>query len=476
MPSEGLRVVIVGAGFGGITVAVECRLRGMDVILIEKYPTSSDQGDVIDFFPNGGRIIARWADGRIGRDLLKCCINQGEKFEFFNQDGEYLCEEPWNLHPDHYHYQFAGHRGEMHKLCMDYAAEVGVDIRLGDVVADYLDTTGDGPVGVILESGEHIMGDVVVAADGPRSMARQKVLGLPDSKVNSGYAIFRAFYTLTDEHKSNPLIGSFSDPNKDVTKMWVGPDVHCLVYVWNKGRDIGWVITHKDEADIGESWSFAGKNEDAIRFLDDSGFEERLKEIVRLTPEGRLVDYKLVWREPLETWLSKTSRMVVIGDAAHTHLPSSGQGGAQAIEDGVALAVCLDRANKDVKLGLKVFERVRFNRSHVIHMSSVSNRDSYHKIEWTPEFVKANPDLLTLSRMDWVLEHDAQKNAEEHFDHLAADVKSGKKGTIQELAVPAGGKYQDAMDIVQPAPSTEADMEGLVKDTIMPQPISSAAS
>ncbi len=68
------------------------------------------------------------------------------------------------------------------------------------------------------------------------------------------------------------------------------------------------------------------------------------KALVNATPDGQLVDYKLVWRDPLKTWISKGGRSCLIGDAAHCHLPTSGQGGSQAIEDGVALAVCLRRA------------------------------------------------------------------------------------------------------------------------------------
>ncbi|VUC24192.1 unnamed protein product [Clonostachys rosea] len=462
MSSTTLSVVVVGGGFGGLTAAIECKLRGMNVTIIEKYPTSADQGDVIDFFPNGGRIIAKWADGRVGRDMLKCCINQGNKFEFYNQKGEFLCEEPWNLYPHHYPHQFAGHRGEMHELCMNYAKEIGVEVLLGQSVVDYLGSDDDNvPVGVVLASGEKLLADVVVAADGPRSMARQKVLKLPDTKVNSGYAIFRAFFTMTEEHKKNPLLKSFSDPNEDMTKLWAGPDVHCLLYSWNKGNDVGWVVTHKDDQDIGESWSFPGTIEDTLKYLDEGSFEERFKEVVRQTPPGRIVDYKLVWRDPLQTWLSQSGRTVVIGDAAHTHLPSSGQGGAQALEDGVTLAVCLDRAKGDVKLALKVFERIRFNRSHIIHMSGVSNRDGYHQVEWTREFVEANPGSMTVHRLDWVIEHDAEKNAEEHFEHLAADVKSGKQGTLEELSLPAGGHIPAvALDAVKSQQSEEIHIDG----------------
>jgi flavin-dependent dehydrogenase len=39
-----LKVIIVGAGFGGLGAAIECAQRGMDVTIVEKYPDSNNQG------------------------------------------------------------------------------------------------------------------------------------------------------------------------------------------------------------------------------------------------------------------------------------------------------------------------------------------------------------------------------------------------------------------------------------------------
>lgn len=39
-----LKVIIIGAGFGGLASAIECAQRGMDVTVIEKYPDSNSQG------------------------------------------------------------------------------------------------------------------------------------------------------------------------------------------------------------------------------------------------------------------------------------------------------------------------------------------------------------------------------------------------------------------------------------------------
>ncbi|KAI4601194.1 hypothetical protein KJ359_012382 [Pestalotiopsis sp. 9143b] len=416
----------------------------MNVTVVEMYPTSRMQGDVIDFFGNGGMILESWDNGKIADQLLPMSINQNESFQIFNSKNELLVEEPWLRKPHHRRRQFAGHRGEVHELITNYATDLGVVLRLGEQVVDYIDQGDEGldrQVGVVCKSGMEIMGDVVLCADGPKSLARQKVLGLADNKVNSGYAIFRAHFSLAPEMRKNIHLSRFCDPDHDFTGMWVGTDLHGLIYSWNKGRDIGWALTHKDEGDITEGWSFPGKAEDVMACLDAAGFPELFKEVVRVTPEDNLLDYKLVWRGPLASWIPRQEnpRMIVLGDAAHCHLPTSGQGGSQSIEDGAAIAACLDKAKGNVSLGLRVFERIRFNRQHVIHMSSIANRDEYHKIDWTREFVAEHPDALTISQPEWIIEHDARANVDDHFDRIANDIQTGKQGNLFDLSVPAGG-------------------------------------
>lgn len=167
--------------------------------------------------------------------------------------------------------------------------------------------------------------------------------------------------------------------------------------------------------------------------------------MVKATPPDVLVDYKLVWRDPIPTWLSRSARSVVIGDAAHCHLPTSAQGGSQALEDGLVLAMCLEKAHGDVSLALKVFERIRYHRSHVTHMSSISMRDTYHNVDWDGDDLKNHPEQMNLPRFRWVIEHDAKANMETHFDRIAHDVRSNRPGTLEELSVPAEGDYSIQM-------------------------------
>ncbi|KAI6090274.1 salicylate hydroxylase [Hypoxylon rubiginosum] len=445
-----LRVVIVGAGFCGLTAAIECKLRGMNPVIVEAYPGPSSHGDLLDFVPNAGRIFNSWDDGKVGEAMFNSGVNAAKTMDFYNQDNVFLRQDPWPQGQE-LRGTFAGHRGEMHRIVYEYAQKIGVEIRAGTKVVDYLDT--DVERGVLTQDGEKILGDVVLACDGPRSLARSKLLHLPESRVNSGYAIFRAFFNVTEEMRKNPYLAALAKDEEDTTIFWVGPDMHGFIYTWNHAKDCAWVLTHLDDADIGESWSFPGKKEDVHKYLAKAGFPQVWTEVVNLTPEDRLVDYKLVWRDPVKTWLSDSKRSAVMGDAAHCHLPTSAQGACMAVEDAAAVAICLEKAKGDVPLALQVFERLRFNRSHVIHQASISTRNIYHKTNWTREMVEKNPDSLVMPLFDWILDFDVQKNSEEHFDRLVEDIRSGRQGTIEELSLPAGGDYS-CMDLKEDEPSS----------------------
>jgi salicylate hydroxylase len=58
------------------------------------------------------------------------------------------------------------------------------------------------------------------------------------------------------------------------------------------------------------------------------------------------LDWKICYRDPLPTWVSKSHKIALLGDSCHPHLPTSAQGASQATESGAVLAVCLKLAGK----------------------------------------------------------------------------------------------------------------------------------
>lgn len=88
------------------------------------------------------------------------------------------------------------------------------------------------------------------------------------------------------------------------------------------------------------------------------GWDPICKAIVEKTPS--LVDWKIVYRDPLPRWVSDHGRITLLGDSAHPFLPTSAQGATQAMEDGVTLAVCLKRGGKGrVPAAVRAYQDIR---------------------------------------------------------------------------------------------------------------------
>lgn len=67
-----------------------------------------------------------------------------------------------------------------------------------------------------------------------------------------------------------------------------------------------------------------------------------------------------MWRNAPPTWVSPMGRVVQIGDAAHTFLPTSASGATMALEDGYSLAACLEKGGRErVALATRVHNNLR---------------------------------------------------------------------------------------------------------------------
>lgn len=144
-------------------------------------------------------------------------------------------------------------------------------------------------------------------------------------------------------------------------------------------------------------------------------------ELVKATPPDRLFDYKLVFRDPLPTFISPKCRIVLIGDAAHPFLPTSIQGASQAMEDGAVIAACLDISGRDrVTDAVKVYEKIRYERVHKIQATGVTTRESWHKADWNA--IWKDPTLLHLSRPAWILNFDAEEDTYESYEKVKSSL------------------------------------------------------
>ncbi|CAK7212731.1 hypothetical protein SEUCBS140593_001602 [Sporothrix eucalyptigena] len=428
-PKTGIKVVIVGAGFGGLTAAIECHRQGHDVEIYESFPALKVLGDIISFGSNAGRIFHRWGKtpGEIADRLRAVSIDLREYgFRIHKYDTGEVVFHQKTPPPAEDAPVFNGHRGELHQIVFDYARdELGIPIHLGHFVEEYFED--DNQAGIVVK-GKKVYADVVVGSDGVRSKARTLVLGYEDKPKSSGYAVWRAWFSNKDMIQ-DPRTKQFCE-NGDTFNGWIGPDVHFLFSTIKNGSDCCWVLTHRDEHDIKESWSFPGKLEEVFKVLE--GWDPMCRAIVEKTPS--LVDWKLVYRDPLPTWTSTHGRIILLGDAAHPFLPTSAQGATQAMEDGVNLAVCLRKGGKaNIPAAVRAHQEIRYERVRAVQKTGETTRDMWHKTDWAK--VKEDPTSIGFPRDDWIHTFDAEKNAEETFDEALAKVQS--KGAAAATSVPA---------------------------------------
>lgn len=95
--------------------------------------------------------------------------------------------------------------------------------------------------------------------------------------------------------------------------------------------------------EITESWFQEGDVNDVRKHI--VGLDPRIVAAIDKTPS--LLDWKICYRDPLPTWVSRNHRIVLLGDSCHPHLPTSAQGASQATESAAVLAMCLKLAGKN---------------------------------------------------------------------------------------------------------------------------------
>lgn len=101
---------------------------------------------------------------------------------------------------------------------------------------------------------------------GVKSKARELVLGIYDAPKPSGYAIFRTAYS-ADLIRANPECAHLAPEGKDARTIWIGPDVHFIHGTSMNGKEIHWLLTHLDTADVEESWMLPGDPKDALEVV-----------------------------------------------------------------------------------------------------------------------------------------------------------------------------------------------------------------
>ncbi|KAK6398138.1 hypothetical protein LTR65_003218 [Meristemomyces frigidus] len=325
-------------------------------------------------------------------------------------------------------------RPKFHNMLHEQLEGIGVVVEYGMDVVEYFENVARGRAGVVLKDGSRREADLIVAADGVRGNSWQLVAGKPVPARSSGNAIFRVAFPV-ELALADPLVAErfkLLDDGQSVFELWAGPGMHASF--WRNQDQMFWSITHPDLGTAAESWGHVVNPEEVLKYTSTvPGWPEIADRVIMTTPSDQLVDWKLMWRDPQPQWTSPGGFVVQLGDAAHTFLPSSGNGGTQAMEDAISLAACIAMAGSKEHIpdATRVHNLLRFERVSCLQAFGVLNQ-ARHNTQ-----ISDKPRPPHLGR--WILEHDPEEYVRQKYDTALASLKNGTP--FQNTNIPSGLVY-----------------------------------
>ncbi|GAA6009552.1 hypothetical protein JCM11491_003601 [Sporobolomyces phaffii] len=359
LEGTGLKVLIVGAGIGGLSTAVACARQGFNVTLVERSNGRISHGDSILISPAGSKLFFNWG---IGKDMHQ--KSSRNNYWIFNDKSgvEHHREDLGSLSRHYGSPILQGKRSSFIGILGTEALLLGVKFRYDAEVIGYSDSIHR--PAIILRGGEILRGDVVVVCDGVKSVSRN-LLATPElpptPRRPSGYSIFRAIVSVGKNFVHDPLCGHLGDGN---IRFWLGVDRHVEIWPMNDRQELAFTFTHPD---VGAASTLdSSKVTSVSAILDELGdWDPSLHAVLAKFP--RALNWTIVEDSVEPRWVSNGGKIVFAGDAVHPLSPASFQAGTQAVEDGATIALCLAQSGasgSNVPLALKV-NNASFTRSRV---------------------------------------------------------------------------------------------------------------
>ncbi|MDB5771263.1 MAG: hypothetical protein JWM42_1637 [Burkholderia sp.] len=351
-----MKVAIVGAGIGGLTLALMLHERGIDVEVFEAVSEIRPLGVGINLLPHASQQLCLLG-------LEECLAQEGietSTLAYFNKFGQEIWREPRGRAAGYAWPQFSIHRGQLQMTLLEKAIErlgrgkihAGHSfhsfLQVADKVISTFSRRNDGDV-VTIES------DILVGADGIHSSVRKFLYPSGDLPRFSGRMLWRAI--------------TAAEPYMDGRGMFMAgyQDQKFVAYPISEtsrkqGRSvINWIAELRvpDGELPSTDWN---------RQVDKTVFSEAFArwkwdwiDIPALIDGAEAIyEFPLVDRDPLPRWTFE--RVTLLGDAAHPMYPIGSNGSAQAILDARYLSDCLV-SESNISYALREYEAERLPRT-----------------------------------------------------------------------------------------------------------------
>jgi salicylate hydroxylase len=391
-----MKIVVAGAGIGGLAASLALARAGFEVTAVERAARPLEVGAGLQLSPNAMKCLASLGVA----EAVETVSSEPQALELrIGKSGAGIFSIPMGLSArKRYGAPYLHiHRADLVDILSKAAVEAGARVRYGARVLAF--TRQGSEIRAGLDTGDILAAGLLVGADGMRSTVRRRMLGEDRPRFTGSVA-----WRLTVPASGAPELAP-------VATVWAGPKRHAVTYRIRRGELINFVGVVETDRWRSEGWDEVGDLSELAADFD--GWAEPIPSIIAAAKTCHL--WALFDRNPLPHW--SDGRVTLLGDACHPMPPFQAQGAAMAIEDAVVLARCLSQPGEEIEAALQRYERLRKPRTTKVLMSARSNMGVFHRSNLLTRAATYGPMKIASrmmptfvnSRQDWIYGFDATR-------------------------------------------------------------------
>ncbi|WP_029150208.1 FAD-dependent urate hydroxylase HpxO [Microbacterium indicum] len=333
-----MKVIIIGAGVGGTSAAIALQRLGHEVVVYDRIRENKPVGAALSLWSNGIKVL-NWLG--LEREVADLGGRMDSMAYFEGLTGETMTEfslAPITEKTGQRPYPVA--RADLQQLLMDRVGEGSIRLGMKAVSVDQDDDAAT----VTFEDGSTDSADIVIGADGARSIVRDYVVGETFERSYRGYVNYNGLV---------PANAAFGPADQWTTYVAAGKRFAAMPVAGDRFyffADVPGPSGEEPESKHGAlREAFAGWAPGVASIIDS------------IDPDASLNRVEIWDLDPFTTWVR--GRVAILGDAAHNTAPDVGQGACSALEDSFVLGLLFSMTTLSPQDTLKRYERARAERA-----------------------------------------------------------------------------------------------------------------